>query len=109
MATFDDFLALDIRVGEITQAEINPKARQPAYVLTVDLGQDLGLKQSSAQLTALYQPEDLIGRQVLAVINFSPKRIAGIKSEILVLGVYHQDGVVLIEPDRKVALGDKLG
>lgn len=109
MATFDDFLALDIRVGEITRVEINQKARQPAYILWVDLGDEIGIKQSSAQLTVFYQPEDLIGRQVLAVVNFPPKRIAGVKSEILVLGVYHQDGVVLIQPERPVRLGDKLG
>lgn len=109
MATFDDFLALDIRVGEITRVEINQKARQPAYILWVDLGDEIGIKQSSAQLTVFYQPEDLIGRQVLAVVNFPPKRIAGVKSEILVLGVYHQDGVVLIQPERPVRLGDKIG
>lgn len=109
MATFDDFLALDIRVGRIVSAEANPKAKKPAYTITVDLGEELGRRQSSAQLTVFYQPQDLIGRQVLCVVNFPPKRIAGIKSEILILGVYHGDGVVLIEPERPVALGEKLG
>lgn len=109
MATFDDFLALDIRVGRIVSAEANPKAKKPAYTITVDLGEELGRRQSSAQLTVFYQPHDLIGRQVLCVVNFPPKRVAGIKSEILILGVYHGDGVVLIEPEREVALGDKLG
>ena len=108
MPTFEDFDALDIRVGQITRVEDNPKARNPAYVITVDLGKEIGLKQSSAQFTVFYKPKDLIGRQVLCVTNFPSKRIAGVKSEILILGVYHGDGVVLIEPDRKVALGDRL-
>lgn len=109
MASFDDFYALDIRVGEITQVEINEKARNPAYKIWVNFGEELGTKQSSAQLTVFYQPEDLLGRQVLCVVNFEPKRIAGFKSEILILGVYHEDGVVLIQPDQPVKLGDKLG
>lgn len=109
MATFDDFNALDIRVGQIVRVEPNTKARQPSYKIWVDLGEEIGQKQSSAQLRVFYQPEDLLNRQVLCVVNFPPKLIAGFKSEILILGVYHEDGVVLIQPDRPVKLGDKLG
>lgn len=109
MATFDDFLALDIRVGEIVEANDLAGARKPAYTLKVYFGEALGYKQTSAQITRFYSKEELIGKRVLAVVNFPPKRIAGFRSEILVLGVYHEDGVVLITPDKEVALGEKLG
>lgn len=109
MATFDDFMKLDIRAGEIVRAEIFPEARKPAYKVWVDFGQEIGLKQSSAQITDCYDLDELVGRQVLAVVNFPPKKIAGFTSEILVLGVYAEQGVVLISPDRKVRKGDKLG
>ncbi len=96
--TFDDFLKVDIRTGTITAAVLNEKARKPAYVLTIDFG-DLGEKTSSAQLTQNYTPDDLIGKQVVAVVNFPSKRVAGVKSEVLVLGaVSEDDGVVLLEP-----------
>ena len=109
MATFDDFMKLDIRVGTITEAKVFEKARRPAYQLRVDLGEEIGIKKSSAQITDYYKPEDLIGRQVLAVVNFPPRQIADFMSEVLVLGTYSDGGVVLIAPDRKVKNGDKLG
>ena len=109
MATFDDFMKLDIRVGTIVEAKPFEKARKPAYQLKVDFGGELGIKQSSAQITDHYKPEDLIGKQVLAVVNFPPRQIANFMSEILVLGTYSKDGVVLITPDKPVENGDKLG
>ena len=109
MATFDDFMKLDIRVGTILTAVPFPKARKPAYQLTVDFGEELGVKKTSAQITDHYQPEDLPGRQVLAVVNFPPRQIANFMSEVLVLGTYSEGGVVLITPDKPVSNGDKLG
>ena len=109
MASFDDFLKLDIRVGTIVSAKNFEKARKPAYQLEVDLGQELGIKRSSAQITDHYRPEELVGKQVLAVVNFPPRQIANFFSEILVLGTYSEGGVVLIRPDRPVKNGDKLG
>ena len=109
MVTFDDFIKLDIRVGTIIEAKVFEKAKRPAYQLKVDLGEEIGIKKSSAQITEVYQPEDLIGNQVLAVINFPPRQIADFMSEILVLGTYSEQGVVLITPDKVVKNGDKLG
>lgn len=109
MATFDDFMKLDIRVGTIVSTKNFEKARKPAYQLEVDLGEELGIKRSSAQITDHYRPEELIGKQVLAVVNFPPRQIANFFSEILVLGTYSEGGVVLIKPDKPVKNGDKLG
>ena len=109
MATFDDFMKLDIRVGTITDAKVFEKARKPAYQLQVDFGDEIGVKKSSAQITDHYQPEELVGKQVLAVVNFPPRQIANFMSEVLVLGTYSEDGVVLITPDKAVKNGDKLG
>lgn len=109
MATFDDFMKLDIRVGTITEAKVFEKARKPAYQLVVDLGGEIGLKRSSAQITDHYAPEELVGKQVLAVVNFPPRQIANFMSEVLVLGTYSEGGVVLITPDKPVKNGDKLG
>ena len=109
MATFDDFMKLDIRVGTIVSTKNFEKARKPAYQLEVDLGEELGIKRSSAQITGHYRPEELIGKQVLAVVNFPPRQIANFFSEILVLGTYSEGGVVLIKPDKPVKNGDKLG
>ena len=109
MANFDDFLKLDIRVGTIVSAKNFEKARKPAYQLEVDMGEELGIKRSSAQITDHYRPEELVGKQVLAVVNFPPRQIANFFSEILVLGTYSEGGVVLIRPDRPVKNGDKLG
>lgn len=109
MATFDDFMQLDIRVGEVKEVQDFPEARKPAYKIWVDFGNDIGVKQSSAQITELYKKDDIIGRQVLAVVNFPPRQIATFQSEVLVLGVYANEGVVLIQPDRHVQKGAKLG
>ena len=109
MATFDDFMKLDIRVGTITEAKVFEKARKPAYQLMVDLGGEIGLKRSSAQITEHYKPEELVGKQVLAVVNFPPRQIANFMSEVRVLGTYSEGGVVLITPDKQVKNGDKLG
>ena len=109
MAVFEDFLKLDIRAGEIVKAEVFAKARKPAYKLWVDFGDDIGVLQSSAQITECYTAEDLLGRQVLGVVNFPPRQIADFMSQALVLGVYAEQGVVLITPAEKVRKGDKLG
>jgi len=109
MAVFDDFLKLDIRVGEIIRAEIFEKARKPAYKLWVDFGEEIGVKKSSAQITQCYTTDELVGKQVLGVINFPPKQVADFISEVLILGVYAKQGVVLIQPDRQVEKGDRLG
>ena len=109
MATFDDFMKLDIRVGTIVEAKPFEKARKPAYQLKVDFGGELGIKQSSAQITDHYTPDGLLGKQVLAVVNFPPRQIANFFSEVLVLGTYSEGGVVLITPDKPVQNGDKLG
>ena len=109
MATFDDFMKLDIRVGEITRAEDFEKARKPAFKVWIDFGAEIGLKQSSAQITACYRKEDLVGRQVLGVVNFPPRQVADFQSEVLILGVYAEQGVVLIQPDQPVKKGDRLG
>lgn len=109
MVTFDDFLKLDIRVGTIIEAKVFEKAKRPAYQLKVDLGEEIGIKKSSAQITEVYKVEDLVGKQVLAVVNFPPRQIADFMSEILVLGTYSEQGVVLITPDKVVKNGDKLG
>ena len=107
MATFDDFMKLDIRVGEITKVEIFEKARKPAYKLMVDFGDEIGVKKSSAQITDCYQADELVGKQVLGVVNFPLRQIADFMSEVLVLGVYAEQGVVLIQPERKAKKGDK--
>ncbi len=108
MVTFDDFLKLDIRAGTIIKVEDFPKAKRPAYKLEIDFG-ELGIKKSSAQITDLYQKSELVGKQILAVVNFPKKQVADFMSEVLVLGVYSKDGVVLIEPNKHVNNGEKLG
>ncbi len=109
MAVFDDFMKLDIRAGTITGAKVFEKARKPAYQLTLDFGEEIGIKRSSAQITEVYTPEELVGRQVLAVVNFPPRQIADFMSEVLVLGTYSAQGVVLAVPDKAVKNGDRLG
>ncbi|WP_119166884.1 tRNA-binding protein [Algihabitans albus] len=106
---FADFLKVDIRVGRILQAEPFPEARKPAIKLWVDFGEPIGLRKTSAQITKYYKPEDLPGRQVVAVVNFPAKQIGAFMSEILVLGVPDAEGeVVMLGPDREVPLGGRM-
>ncbi len=109
MAEFNDFLKLDIRVGTIIKAEIFQNVKKPAYKLEVDFGPEIGVKKSSAQITDCYLPEELIGKQVLGVVNFPPRQISNFMSQVLILGTYSKNGVVLIRPDFEVNNGDKLG
>ncbi len=105
MISYEDFDKVEIRVGTITEALDFPKAKKPAYRLTIDFG-ELGVKKSSAQITRLYERESLVGKQIVAVVNFPTKQIAGFMSECLVLGVLSSDGeVVLLQPERKVENG----
>ena len=107
--SFDNFLKVDIRVGRITRAEPFPEARKPAVKLWIDFGPELGEKKSSAQVTRHYTPESLVGRQVLAVVNFPTRQIGPVRSEVLTLGVPDANGeVVLIGPDQVVPLGGRL-
>ncbi len=107
--TVEDFLKLDIRVGRILAAEPFPQARRPAYRLRLDFGPGIGEKRSAAQITAHYRPEELVGRLVLAVVNFPARQIGPVRSEVLVLGVPDAAGeVVLVGPDRAVPLGGRL-
>ncbi len=109
MISFDDFLKLDIRVGEITRAEPFPEARNPAFKLWVDFGPEIGVKKSSAQITANYKLGELPGRRVMGVVNFPPRQIGPVMSEVLVLGVPDAMGeVVLLTPDLDVPLGGRM-
>jgi len=106
---WDDFEKVDVRVGKVIEAQPFPEARKPSMKLVIDFGADVGTRRTSAQLTAHYDPEGLVGRQVVAVVNFPPKRIAGFKSEVLVLGVPDEAGeVVLLSPDMEVPEGGKM-
>jgi len=109
LTTFDDFLKLDIRVGEIIKVEFFEKAKNPAYKLLIDFGEEIGIKKSSAQITQCYKMNELVGKQVLGVVNFPPRQIADLMSEVLVLGTHSEQGVVLIQPEQIVKKGDKLG
>lgn len=106
---FDEFLKVDIRVGTVIRAEAFPEARKPAIKLWVDFGDEIGTRKTSAQITVHYAPQDLIGRQVMAVVNFPPRQIGPFMSEILVLGVPDADGaIVLLSPDHAVPLGGRM-
>lgn len=109
MAVFDDFMKLDIRIGTVLTADPFPEARKPAIKMTIDFG-EIGVKRTSAQITRRYTPEALVGRQVVAVVNFPPKRIAGFVSEVLVLGGVPEEGdVVLLQPAGRVPNGTTVG
>ncbi|WP_313300707.1 tRNA-binding protein [Diaphorobacter sp.] len=106
---WNDFMKVELRVGRVVTAEVFKEARKPAYKLQVDFGPELGVRKSSAQITALYQPEDLVGRLVVAVVNFPKKQIGPLMSECLVTGFHNADGeVALCVPDREVPLGTRL-
>lgn len=108
--SWQDFEKVELRVGTVVEVEGFPEARKPAYKLTVDFGQEIGTRRSSAQITAHYTPEELKGRQVVGVVNFPPKRIGPFVSECLIAGFYREDGaVVLAVPDKPVSNGAKLG
>ena len=107
--TFDDFLAVDIRVGTVVEAEPDPEARKPAIKMVIDFGEEIGLKKSSAQVTAHYTPETLVGKQVAGVVNFPPRQIGKFMSEVLVVGFMDEnEGVVLVSPDKPVPNGGRL-
>ncbi len=107
--TFDDFLEIDIRVGTIVAAEVFKQARKPSYKLQIDFGPEIGIKKSSAQITAHYRPESLIGRQVAAVVNFPPRQIGPMMSQVLTLGFPDEAGeIVLVSPERKIPDGGRL-
>lgn len=107
--TYGDFEKVDIRVGKIVEVIDFPEARKPAYKLTIDFGLEIGVKKSSAQITTHYSKDDLVGKQVIAVVNFSPKQIGPFVSEVLTLGLPDKDGnVVLVAPNHEVPLGNKL-
>ena len=106
---FDDFLKVDVRVGTIVAADPFPEARKPAYKLTIDFGPAIGRKRSSAQITSHYAPDELLGRQVSAVVNFPPRQIGPFMSEVLTLGASDADGrVILLQPDADVPLGARI-
>ncbi len=107
--TWDEFAKVELRVGRVVSAKSFPEARKPAYILEVDFGTELGIKKSSAQLTGLYKPEELVGKLVVAVVNFPKKQIGPIMSECLVTGFHSKNGeVALCVPDKSVPLGSKL-
>ncbi len=109
MITWEDFEKVDIRTGTIVEVNDFPKARKPAWQLTIDFGAEIGIKKSSAQITAHYSKEDLVGKQILAVVNFPPKQIANFMSECLVLGVADESGdIVLVTTERKVGSGERM-
>ena len=107
--TFDDFMKVDIRVGKVLRAEEYPEARKPAIKMWIDFGHEIGERKTSAQVTAHYSPESLVGKQVMGVVNFSPRQIGKFMSEVLVLGLADETGgIVLLSPDQDVPLGERM-
>ncbi|MGM0631538.1 MAG: tRNA-binding protein [Pseudomonadota bacterium] len=107
--SWDDFMRVELRIGRIRDVQSFPEARKPAWILMVDFGEEIGVRKSSARITDLYQPEDLLGRQVVAVVNFPPRQIGPMRSECLVTGFHNENGeVVLCVPDADVPLGSRL-
>lgn len=107
--SFDDFLKVDVRVGKVVEAEEFPEARKPAYKMKIDFGSEIGIKKTSAQITKHYTPDTLVGKLVMAVVNFPPRQIGPVMSEVLTLGVPDEDGeVVLLTPDKDVPIGGRL-
>jgi tRNA-binding protein len=107
--SFDDFMKVDVRTGRVIKAETFPEARKPAIKLWIDFGDDIGVRKTSAQITVHYTPEGLIGRQVMAVVNFPPRQIGPFMSEVLVLGVPDKDGaIVLVAPDQETPSGGRM-
>jgi len=108
--TWQDFTKIDMRAGTILHAEVFPEAKKPAFQLDIDFGAEIGILKSSAQITVHYKAEELVGKQVIAVVNFPPKKIAGFTSQCLVLGLYDEkNDVVLLQPERGIANGCKVG
>lgn len=106
MIGIEDFDKVEVRAGTVIDVKENKKSRNPAYVVTIDFGEEIGIKKSSAQITALYKPEDLIGTQVICCVNLTPMHIGSVKSEVRILGTDSEQGVVLLRPDSKVKNGD---
>ena len=105
---YADFERVDIRIGTVVEAKVFPEARKPAYILMIDFGLEIGIKKSSAQITVHYTPEQLVGRQVLGVVNFPPRQIGPVRSEVLVLGAMRGETVILLEPREGAELGDRI-
>ena len=104
----EDFLKVSIHTGTILSAALNARAKKPAFILEIDFGEEIGHKITSAQITDIYQTDELVGRQIAAITNFPPLRVAGVKSEVLVLGVLTSGGVVLLQPEREVGNGQRI-
>ena len=108
MISIEDFDKVEMRAGTVLDVKDNKKSRNPAYVVTIDFGEEIGIKKSSAQITALYKPEDLIGRQIICCVNLEPMHIGSVKSEVRILGTESEQGVVLLHPSEAVKNGDKV-
>ena len=108
MIELEDFDKVEMRVGTVLEVKDNKKSRNPAYVVTIDFGEELGVKKSSAQITALYRAEDLIGKQVVCCVNLTPMHIGSVKSEVRILGTESEQGVVLLRPTELVKNGDRV-
>ena len=108
MIGIEDFDKVEMRAGTVLEVKNNKKSRNPAYVVTIDFGEELGIKKSSAQITTLYKPEDLIGQQVVCCVNLTPIHIGSVKSEVRILGTDSEQGVVLLRPTEKVRNGDRV-